>query len=110
MNTGWTKSKNEDGNVFPLTDSGNQLTGWRSFQLSEAERSHRESCSLRHAHFFPKGLRILLSSSRGASLVATWLYSKLTEKPIAKLSIGRTEVEIDDGKITKVIKEEIASE
>jgi hypothetical protein len=51
-----------------------------------------------------------LSSSRGASLVATWLYSKLTEKPIAKLSIGRTEVEIGDDKITKVIKEKIASE
>ena len=110
MNTGWTKSKNEDGNVFPVTDSGKGLTCWRSFQLSEAERSHRESRSLRHAHFFPKGLRILLSSSVGASLVATWLYSKLTEKPIAKLSIERTEVEIDDGKITKVIKEKIASE
>lgn len=75
--------------------------------MSEAERSHRESCSLRHAHVFPKWLRILLNSSRGASLVATWLYSKLTEKPIVKLSIGRTEVEIDDGKIAKVIKEKI---
>jgi hypothetical protein len=109
MNTVWTKSKNEDGNVFPVTDSGNRFTGWRFFQLSEAERSHRESCSLGHAHFFPKGLRILLSSSVGASLIATWLYSKLAEKPIAKLSIGRTEVEIDDVKIAKVIKEKITA-
>ncbi len=54
-------------------------------------------------------LTILIGTGTSASIIGNWLYSKIKGKA-TKLRIDRMEVEIDEGKITRVIKEKIQIE
>jgi hypothetical protein len=47
------------------------------------------------------------ASSVRASLVAAWLYDKLKNRKVRRLRINRTEVTLDKGEITRVLREEI---
>jgi hypothetical protein len=48
-----------------------------------------------------------LGGDVGTGLIAAYLYDKLTKGRATKLRIDRTEVEIDEGEITRVIEEHI---
>ena len=52
-------------------------------------------------------LAITFGTSVSARLLATWLWSKLHNRENTSLTIDRIEVEIDEGKITRIIREKI---
>ena len=53
---------------------------------------------------------VSISSSVGASVFASWLYDKLKGKRIKKFIIERTEIELDEGEIKRIIEEKLTIE
>ena len=64
-----------------------------------------ERMLMRKAFGFPETLELLLSFGSGvvSSLVATWLYEKLKNRPNTTVRIEEQEIELDEGQIKRVI-------
>jgi hypothetical protein len=50
------------------------------------------------------------ASAVSASVIATWLYNKFTKHGVKKIRINRTEVNVDQGEIKRILMEEIEME
>lgn len=70
-----------------------------------------EGTQVRLAAALPEIIRITLIFGSGvaASYLANWLYAKLSGKA-TKIRINRLEIEIDKGKIEKVLREKVEIE
>ena len=65
----------------------------------------------RRALDFPSTIQLVVSFGKGvlAGVVASWLYNKIKGRA-STLRIDRTEVEIEEGEIKRIIKEKIQIE
>ncbi len=78
-------------------------------QITEQVRLKYNGSSIRKAVGFQEIANFVLTFGSGVAsgVVANWLYDKLKEKKVEKLVIERTEVEIEQGEIKRVIEEKL---
>jgi hypothetical protein len=74
--------------------------------ISDQAKIRYEGSYIRKALGFPEIVyfTITFASSVSAGIIANWLYDKFKKKNIEKLIIERTEIEINQEKITKIIE------
>ena len=80
-------------------------------EIADGATIRFESARIKEATGFPDTIQITLSFVSGfaASYLANWLYAKLNGRA-TKIRIDRQEIEIDRGKIKKVLREKIEIE
>jgi len=81
-------------------------------QVSDQITIRYDGSYIRKAIGFPEIAKFVLAFGSGATagVVGNWLYDKLKGKKIEKLVIERTEVEVDQGEIKRVIDEKLKIE
>lgn len=81
-------------------------------QMSDQIKLRYDGSYIRKAVGFPEIAKFVLTFGSGmaAGVAANWLYDKLKGRKIEKLIIERTEVEIDQGEIKRVIEENLRVE
>jgi len=91
------------------TSSTNEHT---EIQISSEAKLKYHGLYVRKAAGFPEILYSILEYSSGVAtgIIANWLYNKLKGKKIEKLMIEKTEVEIEEGEIKRVIEEKLKVE
>ena len=95
------------------TSSTNEHT---EIQISSEAKLKYDGLYIRKAVGFPEILYSILEFSSGATMgvaagvVANWLYNKLRGKKIGRIIIERTEIEMDEGEIKRIIKEKLKIE
>lgn len=91
----------------PSIDVGDEI------QIADQVKlSFKSAHDIGKAFYLPEIVYFTLTFGSGvaAGVAANWLYDKLKSKRIKKLIIERTEVEIDQGEIKRVIEERLKIE
>ena len=96
---------------WDLFDSPRSLGEGTTAELPNGLKLNCESLLVRKAAVSPETLTFIVTfaSGVGSGLVANWLYDKLKGRT-DKLRIERTEVEVEQGQIRRVISEKIERE
>lgn len=81
-------------------------------KISDQARLIYNGSEVRKAIGFPEIACFTLTFGLGVTtgVIANWLYDKLKGEKIEKLLIEKTEVQVDQGKIKKIIEEKIKFE
>ena len=81
-------------------------------QISDQIKLRYAGSYIRKALDFPEIIYIVVSFSSGvaAGVFANWIYDKIKGKRIEKFMIEKTEIELDQGEIKKVIEEKLSIE
>jgi hypothetical protein len=94
--------------VFDLLEKSS-VSQEDEIQICDHARMKYTGSYIKKAVGFPEIVYLVLTfgASVSASLIANWLYEKIRGKKIEKLIIERTEIEVKQDAITKVLKEKI---
>ena len=97
--------------VFDLLDKPSASVGDR-IEIADQVRLVYNGSIKQKAIGLPEIVNFTLTygSNVAAGVIAAWLYNKLKGRKVEKLIIERTEVEIDEGQIRKVIEEQVEFE
>lgn len=81
-------------------------------QISGGVTLKYDESYIRKAVGFPEIAKFALTFGSGiaAGVAANWIYAKLKGRNIEKLIIERTEIEIEEGEIKRVIEEKLTAE
>ncbi len=81
-------------------------------QIADQVRLRYEGSHIRKAIGLPEIARFALTFGSGvaAGVAANWLYGKLKGRRVEKLIIERTEVDVNQGEIERVIEERLTVE
>lgn len=97
--------------AFDLVNTPNSLKAGSTAELPGGAVLIFRGLEMQKALDFPETIELALSFGSGvaSSLVASWLYDKIRGRA-SKLRIERTEVQIDEGEIKRIIMEKIEKE
>jgi len=97
--------------VFDLIGKSS-VTKNDEIQISDQIKLRYAGSYIRKGLDFPEIIYIVVSFSSGVavSVFANWLYDKLKGKRIEKFMIEKTEIELDQGEIKRIIEEKLRIE